>query len=77
MVSMYWLDSSSSAFRSSEMLRASPTSSTVVSGHTSFISSAFSTTRPRRSSSTCSVSIALGTSGTTSPCRNSSRCSAS
>ena len=42
-----------------------------------FMRSAFSTTRPRRSSNTCNVSIALGTSGTTSSCRNSKHCSGS
>src|ERR1017187_4443010 len=53
-VSMYGFssDSSSKAFRSKEMFRASPTSSTFVSGHTNFISSDFSTTEPRRSSRT-------------------------
>src|ERR1039458_7019927 len=59
------------------MLRARPTSSTTVSGQTSFMSSAFSTTRPRRSSRTCKVSMALGTSGTISPSRNRRRCSVS
>src|ERR1039458_5546169 len=45
------------------MLRARPTSSATLSGQTSFMSSAFSTMRPRRSSGTCKVSMVLGPTG--------------
>src|SRR5215204_7175199 len=69
--------SSPSAFLRTEMLRASPPSSTKVSGQTSPSSSSFPTTCPPRLTRARRVPKAFGVSGTGSPSRSSRRSASS